>query len=700
MSDMAAREEQRGSSSRRSPLEAGSDRLPAATPDRTPALEQKPLSELVQDFHDQVRRCLVVPQGGGIPPQDSPAAPSLPEGVESAIVQVERGAVSGRITEIAGVVAAIRRNVLQNTEVSEVVKQAVDESGRTVFGSEAWYRDIQTAVGKRFIILEEIGRGGMGAVYRAQDQRLWREVAIKVMMLDPEDRVNYERFVKEGQTQASLQGQWFPSIYDADERGGIAYVVMELIPGMNARHLRNIADKAKRECERLGVSFPMLLWQTVVLILMRPVIEGIQYLHEREIDHRDIKLSNIMLSQEGEAALGAFLDALKGLQPNEDELKNHVMSIFKQLLAHIRESEINTKLLDFGLAKHRMQPLGAQTLSRTQRAPRGGTPQTEAGTKVGTPGYMPPEVLGGKASFRADFYALGICLFEALTGIRLSEQHLELSPLVAKAIVADGERKRLQSGQSPSPSSPPLSLVAFVPEELQIIREASPKLADLLERLTAITTDPMLLLGSETVLNVQDSILEVVDSLLPNEVREAIAAQERASHSMKVWQKIAAIVGIAAGAFGALSFLGVSKANVAAKQGKNEAFRIQFEFANKQGIDRRLELLNGLRNTLRGKSDAALLMQIEQALHDAARAKLQYELSRAKALLERIAKGEPVAVAEIQYMARTLNETATTGGTDPESSKLAEAAMRVRNLLVQAAQTVGQKKPTRASKPR
>jgi eukaryotic-like serine/threonine-protein kinase len=210
-------------------------------------------------------------------------------------------------------------------------------------------------------IVEELGSGGMGVVYRARDTRLHRSVAFKVLSRefasDPDRR---RRFLQEARSAGSVNHPAIAQIHDADEADGIAYIAMELVEGRTVREL-----VASRELDLLAA-----------LEVGTQVAEGLQKAHDANLVHRDIKSDNIMVTPDGHA-----------------------------------------KILDFGLAK----PIDAgdgdggeadpdATIVRTLEA-------TQAGMVVGTIGYMSPEQARGRTlDHRSDLFSLGIVLYEMVTG--------------------------------------------------------------------------------------------------------------------------------------------------------------------------------------------------------------------------------------------------------------------------------------------
>jgi serine/threonine-protein kinase len=208
-------------------------------------------------------------------------------------------------------------------------------------------------------VQEKIGAGGMGEVYRAQDTRLGRDVAIKVL---PEvfarDAERMARFEREAKVLASLNHPKIASIYGFEEWNGARALVMELVEGPT------LAERIRQGPLPLEEALPFA----------QQIAEGLEYAHERGIIHRDLKPSNVKLTP---------------------------------------ESQI--KLLDFGLAKALE---GETTEGESQNSPTLSAAATRTGVLLGTAGYMSPEQARGKRiDRRADIWAFGCVLYEMLTGL-------------------------------------------------------------------------------------------------------------------------------------------------------------------------------------------------------------------------------------------------------------------------------------------
>jgi serine/threonine-protein kinase len=207
----------------------------------------------------------------------------------------------------------------------------------------------------RYRIVEQIGAGGMGVVYRAHDEHLDRYVAIKVLPEEvSRDADRVARFQREAKAVARLDHPNILAIHDFGTDSGMTYAVTELLEGSNLR-------------ERVPAGG--LGWQKAVEI-GAAVAEGLAAAHGKDIVHRDLKPENIFLTSDGRA-----------------------------------------KILDFGLAQMRETvDEDAETLTIT---PAG----TVAGTVMGTVGYMAPEQVRGEPSdARSDIFAFGCLLYEMVSG--------------------------------------------------------------------------------------------------------------------------------------------------------------------------------------------------------------------------------------------------------------------------------------------
>ena len=205
-------------------------------------------------------------------------------------------------------------------------------------------------------IISLLGAGGMGEVYRAFDERLQREIAIKVLPAsDAHDPAAAGRLVREARAAAALNHPNICTIHEVGEDEGQAFIAMEFVEGV-----------ALQSAVPPGTGLPTEL----VLNYGSQVADALAHAHERGVLHRDLKTSNIMITPAGRA-----------------------------------------KVLDFGLAKRVVA--GADVPTVTTHA------VTITGTHAGTPAYMSPEQLRGvQADARSDVWALGVVLYELAAGAR------------------------------------------------------------------------------------------------------------------------------------------------------------------------------------------------------------------------------------------------------------------------------------------
>lgn len=207
---------------------------------------------------------------------------------------------------------------------------------------------------QQYRVLERIGRGGMGEIHAARDERLGRMVALKTISVGAvPDPLARARLLAEARAAASLSHPFICTIHEAIEHEGVPVIVMEYVRGETVARRVEAGPLPPHEIRRIG----------------REVAEALAAAHAQGIIHRDISAANIMLADEG-----------------------HV------------------KVMDFGLAESTATRTASIDATATAAHPT-------AGLVLGTPAYVAPEILRGEAATaRSDLYALGVVLYLMATG--------------------------------------------------------------------------------------------------------------------------------------------------------------------------------------------------------------------------------------------------------------------------------------------
>ncbi|HFE45237.1 MAG TPA: serine/threonine protein kinase, partial [Nannocystis exedens] len=226
----------------------------------------------------------------------------------------------------------------------------------------------------RYLIVDELGRGGMGVVYAAYDPELDRKVAIKLLLGEGRNPDAKARMLREAQSMARLSHAHVVHVHDVGTtQEGAIFIAMEYIQGQTLKEWLTASPRSPAE----------------ILAIFRQAGEGLAAAHAVELIHRDFKPDNVLLTAEGEAKISDF-----GLA---------------------RPVELGTSE-----APPAAPPLDPKSAA-TEDTPNENisTVLTQTGTILGTPAYMAPEQhLGEQADARSDQYSFCIALFEALYGHR------------------------------------------------------------------------------------------------------------------------------------------------------------------------------------------------------------------------------------------------------------------------------------------
>jgi serine/threonine protein kinase len=324
----------------------------------------------------------------------------------------------------------------------------------------------QPSGGQRYAMESEIGRGGMGAVLRAVDQQIRREVAVK-FLLDGADECLKTRFVEEAQITGQLEHPNIVPIHDLGvDAEGRLYFAMKMVKG---RSLAQVLDDLRQGDAAIVREYAL----SRLLGIFVNICHALAYAHSRCVIHRDLKPANVMLGDFGEVYV-----------------------------------------MDWGLAKvlGRVESAAEQaSTGKVQTDRKADANLTQDGSVLGTPAYMPPEQAMGQTGDidqRSDIYSLGAILYELLT----------LQPPVGR----DGDQiailLRVAEGKvvPPEKAAPERARQGLIPPELSAVaRKALAQFpADRYQTVEALQHDIQLYLEGRSVSAKRDTAWELVKKLI------------------------------------------------------------------------------------------------------------------------------------------------------------------------------------------
>jgi serine/threonine-protein kinase len=281
-----------------------------------------------------------------------------------------------------------------------------------------------TVIGERYKILERVGEGAMGAVYRAEHTLMKKIIAVK--LLHPElgrlDEVA-KRFEREAQSASRLNHQHIIQVTDFGRmpNTGALFLVMEFVRG------ESLASALKR-----GGRLP----PARAVAITRQMLSALEHAHAEGVVHRDLKPENVMLvARQTIPPMTPGAAAPRPVAESEQSRSAQGQARPSSSAPHPPRVDF-IKILDFGIAK------------MSDDAPAGGSqPLTQAGVVFGTPDYMSPEqAMGDRIDGRSDLYSTGVILFEMLSGqkpfsgkshVEIISQHLTKVPPTLRTVAPD-----------------------------------------------------------------------------------------------------------------------------------------------------------------------------------------------------------------------------------------------------------------------
>jgi len=301
------------------------------------------------------------------------AALERPESQRAAFLEEACGGDGALREEVESLLAHKDAGSFIESPAIEVAAKALAQDDSELRRAQESERQRIGSTVSHYRILEKLGGGGMGVVYKAEDTRLDRTVAIKFLPEEvAHDREALKRFSREARAASALNHPNICTVYDLGEHEGQPFIVMECLEGQTLKQLIDAGEGSPRPFEARRV--PLRTDRLVDLGIQ--IANALDAAHSKGIVHRDIKPANIFVTEHGEA-----------------------------------------KLLDFGLAKL-VREREARKQATHDSTTSDGT-VTSSGKVMGTAEYMSPEqVRAGELDARTDLFSLGLVLYEMATGQR------------------------------------------------------------------------------------------------------------------------------------------------------------------------------------------------------------------------------------------------------------------------------------------
>jgi serine/threonine protein kinase len=330
------------------------------------------------------------------PPRDCPSHDDLQRLLLGTLADVDKKRVIDHVEECSSCAAIVQQNTESRTfQGTTVIPGKVDRAPDADFKDLLDPAEGTEEIGRiaEFRVFRVLGSGGMGVVFEAEDSRLKRRVALKVMRpTTAAEPGSAERFLREAQSAAALKHENVVTIYQVGTHRDLPFLALEHLEGES---LRSYLIQHRR------------LDPATVIRISREIAKGLAAAHARGLLHRDIKPANIWLERRESWHAGS---------------ETHTGRV---------------KILDFGLAKPWQEPSGI----------------TQSGVVIGTPGYMAPEqVTGTSVDPRADLFSLGCMMYEMATG-KLPFQGADLLATLRALAVDDPVPARSVNRQVPEPLS-------------------------------------------------------------------------------------------------------------------------------------------------------------------------------------------------------------------------------------------------------